>query len=156
MSSVSSISATAPAQYVRSAGGVAPAEGDYENNARMFGPLAASAIGAAEAGGTAASSVVSFSSESLQKLGDAIESGYDTVKSGIESVVNGVSTLASEGAATVENAYDEVADAVSSVAGGIGDAATSVSDTVSSALGTVGQYAMLGVAAGKQLLSEVA
>ena len=156
MNSIGSISATAPAQYVRSATGVAPAEGDYESNARMFGPLAASAIGAAEATGTAASSVVSFSSESLQKLGDAIESGYDTVKSGIESVVTGVSNLAHEGAATVESAYDEVAEAVSSVADGIGDAATSVSDTVSSALGTVGQYAMLGVAAGKQLLSEVA
>lgn len=156
MSSISSISGNNPAQYVRSATGVTPAEGDYEANARMYGAMTASAIGAADAVGSAASSVVSFSSESLQKLGDAIESGYDAVKSGISSVTDSIGTLAQEGADTIEAAYDEVADAVSSVTDGIGDAAGAVSDTVSSALGTVSQYAALGVAAGKQLISEIA
>jgi len=151
MSSISSISGTYPAAYSRPA-----VEGSYETNARAFGPMVASAIGAAEAGTTAASAIVSFSSESLHQLGDAIESGYDAVKNGVGSMASGISQLAHDGVDAVEGAYDEVADAVGSVAGSVGHAAGSISDGVGSALGTVGQYAALGMAAGRQLISEIA
>lgn len=154
MSSISSLSGVNPTQYARIAG-TAPTDSAYEANSKRFGPVVASAIGAAEATGTAASSVVNISAEGLQKLGDAIESGYDSVVSGVTSLGSGLSNLAHEGVAAVEGAYDTVADAVSSAADSVSDAASSVTDTVSSAFGTVGQYAALGVAAGKQLISEV-
>jgi len=90
-------------------------ESPYETNSRLYGPVVASAIGAVEATGGAASAVVDFSAEGLKKLGDALEAGYDDVA----------------------------------------DAATAVSDTVGSALGTVGQYAALGAAAGRQFFTDI-
>ncbi|WPB55656.1 hypothetical protein [Xylophilus sp. GOD-11R] len=153
MSSIGSISGISPNPYTRSS--ATRTEGDYETNARLFGPVAASAIGTAEAVGSGASSVVQFSVEALQKAGDAIESGYDAVKSGVTTVGTGVSDLASASADLAESAYDGVAHAVESVADGIGDAANAVTDTVSSALGTVGQYAALGLAASRQFINTV-
>lgn len=150
MSSISSMSGVNSSPYM-----TGPTESTYETNSKSFGPAAATVMGAVDAGGAAVSSVVSFSEEALKKVGDSLEAGYDAVKSGVNDVTSEISHLASEAGDSIKTGYNEVADALNSVGTSISNAAGSVSDTVGSAVSTVGQYAALGAAAAKNLVSEV-
>ena len=101
--------------------------GSFEVNAREFGPVAATAIGAVQAGATAAETVYEFSTESLSKLGQAAEQAVDQVVD------------------AVEDGYEAVSDTLGDIVDGVGDAAQSVAG-----------YAALGLAAGKRLVNELA
>lgn len=134
MSSLNSISSVGGAAY---SAPVKPAQGAYDANAAAYGPATASLIGAATAVGDSVGTVVSFSAESLEKLGEA-------AKSGLNAVTGAIGEAATETGTAVGNAVDSVENAVSSVADGIGNAASSAA-----------AYVTMGVAAGKQFLSEL-
>jgi len=100
-----------------------PRPGPYEINSKAFGPVAASAIGVAQAIGDAASSVCSFSSEGLDALGDAAKAVYDgaasavhqvediagSIVGGVESAAGTVAGYVALGVAAGEKLIDEVA-----------------------------------------------
>lgn len=128
---------------------------NYDVNSAAYGPVVAGVVGAAEAAADSVSAVVSFSAESLEKLGDVAESGLqsvtdvfgdvaDAVGDAVDSVENGVVSL-----------YNEVADMAEDTFDAVGDAASSVVDGISSAAGTVAAYVAMGVEAGKQTVSEI-
>lgn len=119
--------------------------GPYELNARQYGPVVATAIGAASAVGDAASATCSFSQECLDELASAAKTGYDTVSSALSSAEQ-----------TVEDAADSVGDALSSAADTAGEALSWVADGVSDLAGGIANYVGLGAAAVSQAISEVA
>lgn len=133
MSSLSSISSLGSSAYV------APAKSAqaYDVNAAAYGPVTAGLMGAATAVGDSVSSVVSFSAESLEKLGESAKEGFDTVTDSIGEAVSDTGTA-------IGHAVDSVESAVASVADGIGNAASSAA-----------AYVTMGVAAGKQFLNEI-
>jgi len=101
--------------------------GSFELNAKEFGPVAANAIGMAQAAGHGVSTLCTLSREGLASLGGAAQ---DLV----EEVVDGVS-----------DAAQAVGDTVGSAASAVGDAASSVAS-----------YAALGALAGAALINELA
>lgn len=101
--------------------------GSYELNTREFGPVAANAIGMAQAAGHGVSTICTLSREGLAELGEAAQDLVD-------EVVDGVS-----------DAAQAVSDTVSSAASAVGDAASSVAS-----------YAALGALAGAALINELA
>lgn len=172
MSSINSISS-----FVQPLASTKACQDDYTINAGLYGPVVASAIGAANAAADSVSAICSFSAESLEKLGDMADAGYDAVgtalsdtgdavESALDSVTNGFTQLYSDVAAmvsdgldtlgdvgqTVSNAAEEVID---SIEDGLSDAATAVSDAASSVIDGIGTAASnvaglvsLGVTAG--------
>lgn len=92
-----------------------------------------------------ASSIVSFSEESVAKLsaalGDAATAVGDAATAVGDAVSNGIQT---------------VEDEVSAGATAVGNMASSVGDAISSAATSTAAYLALGVAEGKQLVNEVA
>lgn len=119
--------------------------GAYERNAKAFGPVTASALGAADAAVEAAKSTYSFSSDALQRLGDSIGNGFDAVTEGL-----------SKGADVVGSAAGEVADGIAGLAtraaDSVGEAGTYVADAVGDAIDNLEHYATIaGVAIGNAL-----
>jgi hypothetical protein len=123
MNPLGSLSSALPAAQARL--------GSFERHAREYGPVAAGVIGVAQAGASAAETVVEFSAESLERLGRLAGAAVEDV---VDGVVEGV-----------ESGYDALAGAVGEVIDGIGDVAQ----------GAAG-YAALGAAAGKRVFDELA
>lgn len=121
-----SISAYSPASTVR--------PGTYERNVKEYGPVVASALGAAQSLGEAASATVDFSEEALSKISHGVSAAVDEVE---------------EMASDLGQALSKVGDEVSDFAG-------DVVDGVGSAVHSVGQYVGLGTAATVNALSSIA
>ena len=85
------------------------AKTNFETNSQAYGPVVASVQGVGDAVVDAASAVVNFSAESLQKLGDSISAGVDSV----ENAFSDAGTDVSEAVDSVENSavslYNQVA-----------------------------------------------
>lgn len=118
--------------------------GAYERNVKAFGPVVATAIGAADAASGACQSTCSFSSDALSALDDWVDQGVDAVASvgdtlagAAQAVQNGVGDTVDG----LEQAFDSVVDTVTGAAKGIadtvGDAVDSVQDFVSDATAAV-------------------
>ena len=162
MSNIGSVASS----YVPASSTVKPAQTNFVSNVAAYGPVAASAIGVAEVAPSGASAVFNFSAESLAKLGDAVEAGYDAIGDAFDDAgslvgdaLDGVESAVSDAVNQVEdgvtNLYTEIADMAESGLDAIGDAASAVADGFNSAVTSVTTFAAYGVAAGKQVLSEV-
>lgn len=108
-------------------------QGSFEINSKEFGPVAATAIGVTQAAEEAAGTVCSISSSGLHKLGALAEDGVELLEDAAQAV------------------YSPVAKAARTIGHGLSEAGSAVAD----AAGSVAGYATLGLAAGKQLISEV-
>lgn len=171
MSSISSISSYIPPL----ASSKVP--DDYEINVGLYGPAVATVIGAADAAADSVSAICSFSTESLDKLGNMVGTGYDAVGTALSdtgdavgaaigSATNGLTQLYADVAAmadkgiealgdagqAVSNAAEEVVDSIgdglSNAASTVSDAASSVVDGISDAASSVADLVSLGVTAG--------
>ncbi|MEK8047536.1 hypothetical protein [Ideonella margarita] len=149
-----------------------PRPSTYDLNAREFGAVVATAIGAADALGKTSSATWKFSEDSLKKLADAGESAvdattgaWDDLADGVDSVLNAVGEGLSDALDTVEDLASDSADALSSAAGTVGDALSSAAGAVSDGVGavtdSVGEFAAdvgsllaLGLGSGGPSLSE--
>jgi len=69
--------------------------GNYERNAKAFGPVAANVIGVAEAAGYGVSTVCTLSREGLAELGQAAESVYEGASQAVEAIGETVASVAS-------------------------------------------------------------
>lgn len=121
-----------------------------------FGPVVTGVEDIAEAVGDTVSAVCSFSAASLGKLSDATEAGCETIGNALVEVgqmVGNAIDSAEDGAAQL---YNEVAQMTEDGVDALGDAASSVADGISSAASSVAAYAAMGIAAGKQVISEIA
>ncbi|MBZ8140802.1 hypothetical protein CLD22_12940 [Rubrivivax gelatinosus] len=151
--------------------------GAYERNVKAFGPVVATAIGAANAAGGLCDSTCSFSSDALSALDDWVDQGVDAVASvgqtlagAAQAVEDGVGdtytdikqALTSvvdtvEGAAqSVGDAVDSVTDFVSDGVGAVVDAGGDVVDSVGEALNTVAGYAAMGALSIGQAIHDIA
>lgn len=130
----------------------------YETNAALFGPVAASALGVAQAAAPAASAVVTFSQAAMKELASAADSVSDTVGDAVDFVEDGLSSVAGAAVAvydqgvklaqSVENAADAVGDVVGSATG-------AVTDGLMTAASNVAGYALLGAAGLAGLIDDV-
>jgi hypothetical protein len=118
--------------------------GSFEMNAKEFGPVAASAIGLAQAAGQAGDTVINLSTRGLDQLSRASQQVYQGVGDAVEAVGD-----------AIEEVVDTVQDAASDVVEGIEDGFTAVTDTLSDAGNQVASYAALGLAAGRHLINEL-
>lgn len=177
MGGVNSIAAMGGASYAAALAGVRP-QGVYDANASAYGPAVASVIGLASATGDATGTVCSFSTESLERLGDAVGAAISSagsaigdavheVRQGVTDLADGITSLVQGGADAIEEAGDAIGTKVGSVVHGVessvASAATSVGDAVASVASGIGasasqaaSYLALGAAAGVQMLNEVA
>lgn len=169
MSSINFLSSGASPQISPTAPGKRPAPSAFELNSARFGPVAASAIGVAQATVPAASAVVSFSQAALKELSDAAEGvsdavgeAVDFVEDGVSSLADGIVSLAHDGAEALESACDEgakfvasVEHAVDSATTVIGDATSAVTDGLKTAMGNVAGYALLGAASVAGFINDV-
>ncbi|MBK1616229.1 hypothetical protein CKO44_22500 [Rubrivivax gelatinosus] len=155
--------------------------GAYERNAKAFGPVVATAIGAANAAGGVCDSTCSFSSGALSALDDWVDQGVDAVssvgqtlagaaqavedgvgdtysdiKQALGSVVDTVEGAAQSVSETVVDAVDGVTDFVSDTASAVADAGGDVIDTVGDAFNTVAGYAAMGALSIGQAIHDVA
>lgn len=164
MSSISSISSYIPPL----ASSKVP--DDYEINVGLYGPAVATVIGAADAAADSVSAICSFSTESLDKLGDMVGAGYDAVGTalsdtgdavgaaigsatgGFTQLYADVAAMADKGIEAVSDAAEEVVDSLedslSNAASTVSDAASSVVDGISDAASSVADLVSLGVTAG--------
>lgn len=117
-----------------------PRPSTYDLNAREFGAVVATAIGAADALGKTSSATWKFSEDSLKKLADAGESAvdattgaWDDLADGVDSVLNAVGDAID----TVEDVASDGVDALSSAASAVGDAVSNAAEAVSDGVGTV-------------------
>lgn len=101
--------------------------GPYERNAKTYGPVVASVIGAAEAAGAGVQSTYRFSQEALNQLGQAVSDGA-------AAVAHGLSEGVSEGVDAVRDFASEVVDTVSDGVRHLGEYATSAAVAVGNAL----------------------
>ena len=108
-------------------------QGSFEINSKEFGPVAAAAIGVAQATGDAAGTVCSISNTGLHKLGALAEDSVELLEDAAQTV------------------YSPIAKAGQAIGHGLSEAGSAVAD----AAGSVAGYATLGLAAGKHLISEV-
>lgn len=128
---------------------------NYDVNCKAYGPVVAGAVGVAEAAADSVSAVVSFSAESLEKLGDVAESGLQSVTEVLGDVADAVGDAVDSAENSVVSLYNEVAEMAEDGLDAVGDAASSVADGISSAAGAVAAYVAMGVEAGKQAVSEI-
>lgn len=158
-----------PSTYVSDVFSSKPLRGSFKENSDAFGPVAATAIGVAQAAAGVADSTVTIGSQALQGLsdaatytvrtvGDSVEDAVHLVGDGIGQVQDGahhLKQMAGEGVDALEHAaesaYDGVADFVEDAAHSIGHAATALYDSVGSGVSTLAGYA----AAGGQAISEL-
>lgn len=121
-SSIASRPVTTPQGVTRTA---------FEQNSAQFGPVAASAIGAAQALGEVASATVSWSEEALSQAGQAISDGEQAVEDQVKAwgldLQEGMEDMVDAG----EAVFDEVIDEGKALGQGVGHAATALYDTVS-------------------------
>jgi hypothetical protein len=158
MSSINFLPSGAAAATAQSAACKRTAPSAFEVNTAMYGPVAASAIGVAQAAAPAASSVVSFSQAALKELASAADSVSDTVGDAVDFVGEGLSSVAGAAVAaydqgvklahSVENAADAVGDVVGSATG-------AVTDGLMTAASNVAGYALLGAAGLAGLIDDV-
>ncbi|APW43266.1 hypothetical protein [Rhodoferax saidenbachensis] len=148
MSNIGSVSS-----YVSSL--VSPPQTHYDVNNAAYGPVVAGVVGVAEAAADSVSAVVSFSAESLGKLGDVAESGLHSVSDVFGDVADAVGDAVDSAENSVVSLYNEVAGMAEDTFDAVGDAASSLADGISSAAGTVASYVAMGVEAGKQTVSEI-
>lgn len=164
MSGISSISSWSGVPYPAP---TTKAHGSYEANAANYGPAVASAIGLAGAAGDAVGTVCSFSAESLERLSEAAKAGLSSVGDALGEAITDTGTAIGDAAGDVQQGLSDFAGGVSTlvdkVESSFGSAADAVADAVSSAADNVGSaasnaaaYLTLGMAAGRQVLSEVA
>lgn len=117
----------------------------YELNARQYGPVVATAIGAADALGSAVSATCDISQEGLRELAQAGEDAYHVVAGALSGAEQ-----------TVEDAAHGISQGLSTAASTAGGALSSLADGVSDAAGSIASYLGLGVSAVSQALHEVA
>jgi len=110
--------------------------GTFEINAKEFGSVVATAIGAAQAVGQAVSDSYSFSAQGLQSLADEGEQLVGAIADGAAAVVSAVADAPAEIGAAIAQAGSDVADWVGSAV-----------DTVEDAAANVAAYVGLGAAA---------
>ncbi|WP_157900222.1 hypothetical protein [Rhodoferax koreensis] len=145
--------------------GAASAIGDAVGTAYTFSAESLEKLGQAAKGGVNA--VTDAVGDAINGTETAIGDAVHDVQQGIAEFGDGVSNLVHEGvdalrsagnaiASTVESAATSVEDSVASAAGSVGDAVASVADGIGSAASSAAAYLTMGVAAGKQMLSEVA
>ena len=134
--------------------------GSFEINSKEFGPLAASAIGTAQALTDAGETAYKFSSESLEALGrsaaGAAESALEaagelasTVTAGAEALVNDTVQGATQAVSTAKSAANQLVD-------GVEQAMDETLDTLGSVGSSLAGYASLGAAAATHLLDAQA
>jgi phage-related protein len=118
--------------------------GAYERNVKAFGPVVATAIGAADATSGVCQSTCSFSSDALSALDDWVDQGVDTVASvgdtlagAAQAVQNGVGDSVDGLEGALDSIVDTVTGAAQGVADTVGDAVESVEDFVSDAADAV-------------------
>ena len=102
----------------------------FEQNSAQFGPVAASAIGAAQALGEVASATVSWSEEAMSQAGQALREAEQAVEDQViawgDDIEEGLGDLIDAGEAVV----DQVVDGGQALGHGVGQAATSLYETV--------------------------
>ena len=143
MSSINFLPSGAAASTAQTAACKRAAPSAFEVNTAKYGPVAASAIGVAQAAVPAASSVVSFSQAAMKELGAAADSVSDTVGAAVAVYDQGVKL-----AHSVESAADAVGDVVGSATG-------AVTDGLMTAASNVAGYALLGAAGLAGLIDDV-
>jgi hypothetical protein len=117
----------------------------YDLNARQYGPVVATAIGAADALGSAVSATYEFSKEGLEELAQAGEDAFHAVTGALGQAEQ-----------AVEDVAQDIGDELGAAASAAGSALSSVADGVSNLAGSIASYVGLGVSAASQALSEVA
>ncbi|MGC4079826.1 MAG: hypothetical protein QM702_22820 [Rubrivivax sp.] len=149
--------------------------GAYERNVKAFGPVVATAIGAADAASGVCESTCSFSSDALNALDDWVDQGVgavasvgDTLAGAAQAVQDGVVGTVDSVKSAIDSVVDTVSGAAQSVADGVGSAVDSVenlasgtADAVSDAAGavvdafdTVAGYAAMGALSIGQAIHE--
>jgi hypothetical protein len=125
--------------------------GSYEINAKAYGPVVATAIGAGEALGQWAESTYTAGSQTLNELAATGTAAYEAVAQATQSAVQGVEDgfqavgqFISDTAGAVGDAVHEAVDAVGEAVDSVGDAASDVADAIGSAVGDAAVYATLG------------
>ncbi len=145
-----------PSSYVTDTGACKSTKTTFERNSDAYGPVAATAIGIADAATNGASSTVTISEHAINKLADTahdvggvINHGVSEVESGLQSVGHAINDGFHEAGHAVEHAYDEVKDAATTVYNGVTHAASSVGDAVGSVGSKLAAYAAIGAQAVK-------
>jgi len=124
----------------------------FEVDSDKYGPVVASAIGVGDAITDGASAICSFSSHALDELASAAGAARDTLAAAAGSVGSGLSTLAGEVGDAVHSAAQRAGKVVDQVEGAVSSLVDGVEDVAGSAAG----YVTLGIAAGKQVIDEIA
>ena len=150
MSSINTVSPSSTMLVASDTPKVKP--GKFEQDSEQYGPIGAAIVGVGDAVGQAASSIVSLSSQGLHELASDAESAYASVKSAVKGLGSGVETLAGEIGTAVHSAGQTIGQAVDQVENAISSTTSTVADAAGSAAG----YVALGVATGKQIVSEMA
>ncbi|MFT3954692.1 MAG: hypothetical protein QM722_09965 [Piscinibacter sp.] len=108
--------------------------GSYERNAKAFGPVVATVLGAADAVGAAAESTCTFSSDALSRLGDSIGDGFAAVSDGIEQAADTIGSAAGDAVDTVGEFGGSVVDGVGDLLGSLAGYATTAGLAIGNAL----------------------
>jgi hypothetical protein len=123
----------------------------FEQNSAQFGPVAASAIGAAQALGEVASATVSWSEDALSQAGQGLVDAEQAVEGQLMAWAHGVQEGLDELVDAGEAACDEVIDEGKALGQGIGQVATSLYETV----GQWGKDAASAVSSGVQAVRSL-
>jgi len=121
------------------------------DNSNLACSTVAGLSGAAGVPEGAASAVCTFSTESLDRLGDALASGYDAVEDAVGDSAEWVGDALDSATSGAVSLYNEIAGMAGNGVEAVGDAVSAVTEGIGSAASTVAGYGALALAAGRDL-----